>query len=105
MSANNIDNFCLLESSSLKIWYLSKKRGGRRYCVHEINKSRYPRGEFHHLFSELRNDPQKFHSYFRMSLLTFDYILKKISDKLMKKWTNFNLQPISPTERLAITLR
>ncbi|CAH1955131.1 unnamed protein product [Acanthoscelides obtectus] len=89
----------LAENSSLKIWYFLKNR--KRSCsVHEINKSRHVHGEFHHLYEELRQHPEKFKSYFRMSIVTFDYIVKKIQHKLVKSWTNFNCNPISPTERV-----
>ncbi|KAJ8911200.1 hypothetical protein NQ315_004420 [Exocentrus adspersus] len=96
----------LLESSSLKIWYLLNKNKANRSCnIHEINKTRHIHGEFHHLYSQLREHPEKFKSYFRMSISTFDYILEGIKLKLLKKWTNCNQNPINPNERLAVTLR
>ena len=102
-----MNELLLLENSALKIWYLLQKADtrGRSCSVNLINKDRSTLGEFHHLYHQLRNDPEKFHAYFRMTIPTFDYILDKIQDRLLKKWTNFNRQPINPTERLVITLR
>lgn len=96
--------FYFTENSSLKLWYLLT-RGNRSEGINVINQSRDVHGEFHHLFRELREDPVKFQEYFRMSMNTFDYLLEKIQHKLTKKWTNFILNPIMPTERLAVTLR
>lgn len=94
----------LLESSSLKTLYLLNKNKSVRSCnIHQINKTRHTHGEFHHLYSQLREHPAKFHSYFRMGISTFDYILDGIKHKLLKKWTNFNKNPIDATERLAVT--
>lgn len=96
----------LSENSSLKIYYLLKNRKYRRSCaVHSINKMRHRHGEFHHLYEQLRQHPEKFHGYFRMSSKTFDYILEQIEPRLLKHWTNFNRNPINPPERLAVTLR
>lgn len=77
----------------------------RRCNVHQINKTRPVYGEFHHLYPELREYPDKFKKYFRMKMSTFDYILENIQGKLTKKWTNFNRHPINPVERLVVTLR
>ncbi|XP_046868908.1 protein ALP1-like [Drosophila willistoni] len=40
-----------------------------------------------------------------MSINTFDYILTKIHSKLEKCWTNFVVNPITPCEKLILTLR
>ena len=100
----NLEDFLLLDNSGLRIWYLLT-RPQQREGIHFINQSRGENGEFHHLFCELRRDPVRFHQYFRMSIDTFDYLLDQIQHKLVKKWTNFNLNPIMPAERLAVTMR
>nr|CAH7726618.1 unnamed protein product [Callosobruchus chinensis] len=95
----------LMENSCMKIWYLYqyRKKYTRRCNIHEINKSRHIHGEFHHLYEQLRELPEKFYSYFRMNITVFDYILDKIKHNLLKKWTKFILTPINSTERLAVT--
>nr|CAH7746804.1 unnamed protein product [Callosobruchus chinensis]CAH7753900.1 unnamed protein product [Callosobruchus chinensis] len=56
--------------------------------------------EFHHLYNEqLLEHPEKFYSYFRMNISTFDYILDQIEQKLLKKWTNFIRTPIISAEQ------
>jgi hypothetical protein len=49
------------------------KKFTRSCWVHDINKKRSTLGEFHRLVQELRNDPKRFHMYFRITK-EFDYI-------------------------------
>lgn len=53
---------------------------------------------------QLRQDEQKFKEYFRMDTSTFDYLLDTCSGELLKETTNFR-KPITPEERLVVTLR
>nr|CAH7724127.1 unnamed protein product [Callosobruchus chinensis] len=90
-----------MENSGLKIWYLRqyRKKYTRRCNIHEINKSRHKHGEIHLLY-ELREHPEKFYSYFRMNISTFDYILDKIIEhKQLKTWTNFIRTPINSAKQ------
>lgn len=77
----------------------------RDFSVHPLNTNRRSDGEFYRLYQGLREYPDKFRSYTRMNITTFDYILDMIRTKLMKDWTNFNKEPILPCERLIVTLR
>ena len=53
---------------------------------------------------ELREDTEKFFSYFRMSPQQFDELLRLVAPKITKKNTNW--RPVISAEiRLAITLR
>ncbi|XP_050292833.1 uncharacterized protein LOC126733542 [Anthonomus grandis grandis] len=80
--------------------------GLNRTCsVHPINKSRKRFGQYHTLFFELKQHPDRFFEYLRMDIATFNYILEKVSPCLQMNWTNYNKQPIGPEERLVITLR
>ncbi|KAJ4449246.1 hypothetical protein ANN_00643, partial [Periplaneta americana] len=81
-----------------------RNRKRREFGVHPINRERGIFGEFHHLYGELRRFPDRFFEYSRMSIQTFDFLLNKIKARLQKQVTNFQ-RPISPTERLTITLR
>ena len=76
----------------------------RRTNVHQINQERGEFGEYHNLFSKLKNHPDRFHGYVRMNQETFSYILEKISPRLTKTWCNWH-NPILPEERLVVTLR
>ncbi|XP_045482780.1 putative nuclease HARBI1 [Harmonia axyridis] len=60
-------------------------------------------GAFVTLFNQLRDDETKFFNYFRMSSRTFDELLAKLHDKLLR--CSYRRLPISPAERLMVTLR
>ncbi|CAG5044663.1 unnamed protein product [Parnassius apollo] len=80
------------------------RRRHRRVWVNEIFMYRKQLGEYHHLFEELKLQPMKFFEYFRMCFSTFQYILNAVEPLITKQNTNYR-ECISPTERLAITLR
>jgi len=90
----------LLEKSALKF----DLNGVERRSKHDIFKSRYQLGEFHHLYDELRKDSTKFFEYCRMSPSTFDYIVQAIRQHISRISTNFQ-KTISVEERLFVTLR
>ncbi|XP_060810720.1 uncharacterized protein LOC132904419 [Amyelois transitella] len=54
--------------------------------------------------SDLRRDESKFFNYFRMSMTTFDDLLKRVNEDLKKHDTNMR-KSITPEEKLAICLR
>uniref|UniRef100_A0A914V4L2 DDE Tnp4 domain-containing protein n=1 Tax=Plectus sambesii TaxID=2011161 RepID=A0A914V4L2_9BILA len=79
-----------------------RKRATRRWWVHPIGQLRQTVGEFHHLYRQLRQYPDKFYEYFRMSPASFDLLLSKLSPQLRKT----SMRPaISTEERLVVTLR
>ena len=100
---DRIKLFFLLESKALTIETILNEI--REFQVHEINKYRRVEGEFHTLFHRLRNYPNKFYEYTRMSVNTFDYILEKVTPLAQKNWCNLHKQPILVPERLVVTLR
>ena len=83
--------------------YLKKKRK-RRFAVHPLNSVRLAQGQFHTLMTFLRNDEEKFYSYFRMSASLFDELLSLIQEPITKKNTTFKIA-IGAEERLDLTLR
>ncbi|XP_036142945.1 uncharacterized protein LOC118645621 [Monomorium pharaonis] len=85
--------------------YIIKKRQSfrwtnRNYWVRPINIRRPNQGDFYQLFQELKDDPDMFFRYTRMSLSIFDELLEIIKPFLIKR----NYRALVP-ERLAITLR
>lgn len=78
---------------------------GRDFAVHPINENRRRDGEFHRIYHDLRKYPDKFRSYTRMTIETFDIVLDLVKYRLMKNWTNMSKEPIFPCERLVVTLR
>ena len=98
------DDLFLLDSSLTRLMLPGVGRKRRGTNIHEINKTRSIDGEYHHLFKQLKAFPERFHSYTRMNLDTFNYILNIVESKLTKTWCNFH-EPILPEERLVVTLR
>uniref|UniRef100_A0A8C5LW04 DDE Tnp4 domain-containing protein n=1 Tax=Leptobrachium leishanense TaxID=445787 RepID=A0A8C5LW04_9ANUR len=82
-------------------------RNKRQLCswVHPIIAARYMHGHFVMLYRPLRErDPAKFFNYLRMSIPSFDELLSKVREPLMKRDTNMR-DAIPPEEMLVITLR
>ena len=92
----------LLDNTALRFSLIGGTN--RRMWVHPINEERTNFGEYHHLVPQLRCDQKKFKEYFRMSSETFDYIWALLSPLIEKNTTNY-MKPISPEERLSVTLR
>lgn len=76
----------------------------RRYWVHPFTDSRLAKGIFYTSFENLRESPDKFFNYFRMSIKSFDELAVKISTKIKSTDTHLRLS-IPPLEMLAVTLR
>ncbi|CAH2009900.1 unnamed protein product [Acanthoscelides obtectus] len=93
----------LIDSNPYMKWKLFLEKS-RRYGIHPINKRRKRFGEFHHLYVELREYPEKFFEYLRMSISTYAFLLSKVNRRLTKITTNYR-SPISAEERLVVTLR
>ena len=68
---------------------LYRRQKYRRYWVHPINQSREQFGEFHRLYKDLRKYPDRFYTYYRMSMEQFDYILAQIEHTIYKPNTNW----------------
>ena len=82
---------------------LSRRR--KRTWVRKINVKRREKEEYHALIQEMRlSDQDSFYKYFRMSPQRFDHLLGIVGPELTRQLTNFR-SPISPGERLAVTLR
>ena len=81
-----------------------KKRRERKYWVHPIVSRRLFDGQFYKLFMCLREHRKKFFNYFRMSVNSFDTLLRLIGHRIT--YSNMNmLLAVPPEERLAVTLR
>jgi len=72
--------------------------------VHSMSSKRESFGEFHNQLDDLLKDEERLWRYFRMSSVTFKYILELILTSIKKQNTNFR-RSISPEERLMVTLR
>lgn len=76
----------------------------RRYWVHPFTDSRLLRGEFYTIYSDLRENSDKFYNYFRMSIRSFDELTARVTQKITSQDTCIRLS-IPPLEIIAVTLR
>lgn len=82
----------------------TKKTTKRKYAVHPLNGERRKKGQFQQIYGDLRKYPEKFFSFYRMSMQTFDEILSYVKPNL-SKLDNIKNDTITPEERLTITLK
>lgn len=86
----------------LALYLLRKRQRRRKWWVHPIFLDRKTVGAYYILFPMLLKYPARFFNYFRMELQDFQKILSFIQPLIQKC---SGREPISPTERLMITLR
>ncbi|XP_023239130.1 protein ANTAGONIST OF LIKE HETEROCHROMATIN PROTEIN 1-like [Centruroides sculpturatus] len=78
-----------------------RKRGPTKTWI----KRRKDKGAFLNLNLELRGeDPTSYRRWLRLTKSQFEHLLNEISPRIQKQDTNFG-KPISPAERLTVTLR
>ncbi|KAG0437393.1 hypothetical protein HPB47_017465 [Ixodes persulcatus] len=94
----------IARSTALMLLYLRRRHPSREW-VRFLLRSRETFCEYHHLVRDMRlDDGQDFYRYFRMTRQRFDHLLSLVGPHLQKK-TTFWRKPISPEERLALTIR
>lgn len=100
----DVDDALAITGILLCCYALYAKRGrGRKFKTRPINRRRNTHGFFHAYFLPMKEgDPQQFFKYTRMSVPTFNKLLKLVTPYLLRKKLPDN---ISPEERLAITLQ
>ena len=81
--------------------------GRKRAATHIMFDLRKEEGIFNKLIvNHLREDPKKFLDFFRLSSDQFNFLLALIKEDLYNKQsTNLKMYPITPEEKLSITLR
>lgn len=93
------------EQSEIILKYM-QMRNRKRRAVHLMYKNRSEEGTFNNLITRhLIDDEEKFRSFFRLNRNQFNYVLQAIKENITKKPTSFVRRPISPEEKLAVTLR
>lgn len=95
------EEFYFSENSVLKSFILFPQKK-RQFWVNSIFEN-HDLSEYFQLFKELKEQPVKFHEYYRMTYDTYCYILNAIEGEITKQ-SNFR-ECISPSERLTVTLR
>ena len=81
-----------------------RKRRKRRYWVHPIISQRLIKGQFFKLHEDLRHNPKKFFNYYRMSITSFDELLRLIGPYITHQDTTWR-RCVSAEERLSVTIR
>ena len=76
----------------------------RRFWVHPRWLKKWKTGGAFNVMRELQLYPDRFQYYYRMSQECFYKIFELIKEDLQKKHTHWR-EPVSPEERLLITLR
>ena len=76
----------------------------RRYWVHPLHSSKEYDMKFQLFYDNLKKYPEKFFDYYRMSIQSFEELLEKVRLNLTKETTHLR-NPLSPEERLTVTLR
>ena len=76
----------------------------KRFWVRPILQQRKQQGEYFNLVREMQlADHESFFKYFRMSPHLFENLLRLVAPMILK--SDQKREPISPAERLSVTLR
>ena len=84
------------------LWQLQQVN--RDIWVHPLNEERTEKGEFYTHYTDHRQFEDRFFELYRMTVAQFDELLYIVGPRILKQETNFR-RPLSPEERLAITIR
>ena len=76
----------------------------REIWVHPMNVERSRKGEYYTLYKDQRNFEDRFFENYRMTVQQFDYLLRLVTPLIKKQDTNYQV-PISPEQKLVLTLR
>ncbi|KAL4135909.1 hypothetical protein QTP88_007491 [Uroleucon formosanum] len=74
------------------------QRPRRQHWVHPMNDERKTSRRFSKFYNDIRLYEEKFFLYYRMSVKSFDELLKKIRDDISKRHTPWR-NPLSAEER------
>lgn len=75
----------------------------RIYWIHPYNYKRKALGTFNTIFMDLRSYEDKFFTYFRMSIKSFDELHDRLKNTLQRQNT-FMRECIEPIQMLAVTI-
>jgi hypothetical protein len=95
----------LTDIEIIAILVLKKNRKRhRKHWIHPLNCKRLSMSQFHLLYGKLREHPDKFFNFYRMSVKSFDELISLVGDHL-RRVGNRRGDGIGSEERLTITLR
>jgi hypothetical protein len=93
-----------MELACVCAFEIRRRKRKRQFCVHPLTTQRLLKGQFHKLYENLRSHPDKFFKYYRMSISSFDELLKLVGPSIIYEDTNWRTA-IAPEERLSVTIR
>ena len=99
----NIQRRRLMLKRLMRTSVLPRRRMPRRWYIRPVNVNRGDIGEFVRRAKTFSEDSEYYEEYYRMSAPVFKVLLDLVSPFISHQPTHF--QPISPEERLVITLR
>jgi hypothetical protein len=67
-----------MELACVCAFEIRRRKRKRQFWVHTLTTQRLLKGQFHKLYENLRSHPEKFFKYYRMSISSFDEILKLV---------------------------
>lgn len=80
------------------------KKRFQEYWVHHILSDKLLSGKFYTMHSKLLDYPKKIFAFYRMSITTFNELVKLIGPAVAKKNTNLRLSMLVD-ERFSVTIR
>ena len=105
MAQVNKKTLLLLQLKMCLLLKMKKKRAKPRFWVRKLFQERLTKGAFHVLVQDMRLfDREFFFRYLRMSPERLDNLLNQVGPLLQKKHCR-SREPISPAQRLVVTLR
>lgn len=84
--------------------YRRQKKKSRNYWVHPINLKREQCGAFYILFPDLLKDEDRFFTYLRMSISSFNQLHDSLKNQLQRENSKMR-NCIQPIEMLVIAIR
>lgn len=103
---NNIICELLLRDEEMENELLMNIIPKKRKPFNSLFSTRNSEGFFKNLIGEhLINDDEKFREFLRLNRKQFNFILSLVQEEITKKPTLRVPEPISPEEKLALTLR
>lgn len=99
----DVEEECAFALVALQL--LKRKRIKRQYWIHPFLRDRSSRGVFitHYTYADLRRNPEKFFTYSRMSVESFDELLSFLKEEITGSTTRMR-DCVPPEEKLLVTL-
>jgi hypothetical protein len=88
----------------LVAWNRKRRHQRRQFWVHPIYRERLSLGRFYTSFERYRYYPDKFISYYRMSISSFDELLALVGPSIARQDTNWR-RSVPEAEHLSVALR